>query len=317
MTPTTLPADALGGGLLDEGVAVRFIRTERAWHGPTGIVTRVFKGAHTCLVTSHDGEADGNGEVWTKDLALDLTHWTARAQVCRVVAAGQKCTHVWREFGYAVIRCEACSVAVPREGFQCRGCGGMPEQFVPCHGSVCAACAAKGVKDDHYPGVLKPTMPDKWVRKPAPAWHLLPISEGGQLPDELAHFAPALLAGHVRLVEAGKVGIRGVLGEWDTTRLCYGNPRPPGADEYGNIDTPVRNQLCGWRRIGPWRVIEAGPHGWSVDVQPQFKGGTLVGDHHVRGPETGDAGKRLADLAALSAGFALASGPDLVMPEGA
>ena len=79
-------------GLLRRGMPVRFLRSERAWHGPTGVVTEVFDGAVTALVTSHGGEADGNGEVRTCGITIDYTdpaalylslHWLAdRGHLC-------------------------------------------------------------------------------------------------------------------------------------------------------------------------------------------------------------------------------------------
>ena len=59
--------------LLRRGAPVKFVGTERAWHGPRGIVTLVFDRAVTCCVTSHGGGADGNGEVRCADLELDLS----------------------------------------------------------------------------------------------------------------------------------------------------------------------------------------------------------------------------------------------------
>lgn len=72
--------------LLRRGSPVNFLKRKRLagepearpWHGPTGVVTQVFDGALTVLVTSHGGEADGNGEVRTSRLALDLSDLTGR-----------------------------------------------------------------------------------------------------------------------------------------------------------------------------------------------------------------------------------------------
>jgi hypothetical protein len=105
---------------------------------------------------------------------LDLTRAEARHRLCVVLTAGERCDH----------RCE--------QWPQCANMSGH-------EWTVCSRCGAYTDKGEigH-------------LRKSAPAWHLLPVGEGGALPAEYAHHAPALLARHARRVAAGMGGIVGI-----------------------------------------------------------------------------------------------------------
>ena len=121
------------------------------------------------------------------------------------LAEGERCTHRWEERGYAVMACCDCGRSFARTGFQCRGCGGMPEEFVPCHGSVCRACAARGITPDSYPGVHSPVRPSKEIRAPAPIWWALPDTSA--LPVWVCR---AVVHASVLRVVAGMGVVRGV-----------------------------------------------------------------------------------------------------------
>lgn len=130
-----------------------------------------------------------------------------------------------------------------------------------------------------------------------PAWHLLPVCEGGSLPDAFAQHSSALLAWHARDVAAGGRGVVGVLGEWCVDR----NPdrvlhiRYPLIDEHG----------CAFARD----VVRADGVAWTIKRR-QYQ------DAIACGPETGEAGKSAADAAARAAGYALLDGDLLATCQG-
>ena len=118
----------------------------------------------------------------------------------------------------------------------------------------------------------------EWVRKPAPAWHLLPVAEGGSLPAEYAHHSAALLACFATRVAAGMGGIVDVLPSWRWISK-YGRHWRRG----DTLDVRERDVLSeGWH--AGWRCRR---------------------ERCAAGPETGEAGKFAADATALVAGFAL------------
>lgn len=121
-----------------------------------------------------------------------------------------------------------------------------------------------------------------WLRKPAPAWHLLPVALGGTLPNENAWAVPALLDAHARRVLAGKGPMCAVVRPWGQpgSHAVYMD-RPTVAGE-------------GAVQYAPYSVPNRHWHGWSSGF--------------ARGPETGEVGKAAADAAALAAGFALLDG---------
>ena len=117
-----------------------------------------------------------------------------------------------------------------------------------------------------------------YLRQPAPAWHLLPTTEGGTLDGSLAAHSPALLAAHAQMVAIGK-GLLGVLGNW----------RP--ADSMPERQFRPR-WAPGCNNDNAYTICE--PRGWRYGFC-----------YEVGGPETGDAGKAKADAAAIEAGYAL------------
>ena len=112
----------------------------------------------------------------------------------------------------------------------------------------------------------------------SPAWHLLPVALGGQLPAEYAHHSAALLACFATRVAAGMGGIVDVLPSWRWISK-YGRHWRRG----DTLDVRERDVLSeGWH--AGWRCRR---------------------ERCAAGPETGEAGKFAADAAALAAGFAL------------
>ena len=127
----------------------------------------------------------------------------------------------------------------------------------------------------------------EWVRKPAPAWHLLPVAEGGSLLDEHAKHSPVLLACHATRVAAGMGGIVDVLPSWRWISK-YGRHWLRG----DTLDVRERDVLSeGWH--AGWRCRR---------------------ERCAAGPETGEAGKFAADAAALVAGYALLDDDVLRLP---
>ena len=125
----------------------------------------------------------------------------------------------------------------------------------------------------------------EWVRKPAPAWHLLPVAEGGSLPAEYAHHSAALLACFATRVAAGMGGIVDVLPSWRWISK-YGRHWRRG----DTLDVRERDVLSeGWH--AGWRCRR---------------------ERCAAGPETGEAGKFAADATALVAGFALLDDGDVL-----
>ena len=121
----------------------------------------------------------------------------------------------------------------------------------------------------------------------SPAWHLLPVAEGGSLPAEYAHYSAALLACHATRVAAGMGGIVDVLPSWRWISK-YGRHWRRG----DTLDVRERDVLSeGWH--AGWRCRR---------------------ERCAAGPETGEAGKFAADAAALVAGYALLDDDVLRLP---
>ena len=121
----------------------------------------------------------------------------------------------------------------------------------------------------------------------SPAWHLLPVAEGGSLPAEYAHHSAALLACFATRVAAGMGGIVDVLPSWRWISK-YGRHWRRG----DTLDVRERDVLSeGWR--AGWRCRR---------------------ERCAAGPETGEAGKFAADAAALVAGYALLDDDVLRLP---
>ena len=248
MTPeTTVPAD-LFPGLLDIAPGV-------VWCGPVvWFDQHQQRGTGEWIVSAYGPGGMAHGAAM-KRLKLPLHRPEARAQLCRVLAAGERCP-------------------------ECKGARVDTTKPITSATTPCPICHGSG-----------------YLRKPAPAWHLLPATEGGTLPATLAEHSPALLARHARIVAAGGEGIVGVLGEWvfngggSVDTWCrfavVGEDPSPGNIGLVALDTLdyTRNPVRGW-----WRY-----------------GGPL-------GPETGAAGRACADAAALAAGYALLTDGVLVLP---
>lgn len=158
-------------------------------------------------------------------------------------------------------------------------------------GLRCAACEGRVAKLAAGEWVRVPTVAPcancngtGWLRKPASAYHLAPPEEGGALPAEHAAHAPALLAAHAMSVARGGPGIVGVLGRWQ------GHERL------------TRRALC-----GDDADVFVCDRGWEV----------RDGNDHLlaHGPETGPAGRALADAAARAHGYALLDGDTLTLPD--
>lgn len=91
-------------------------------------------------------------------------------------------------------------------GRKCPACDGTGDHPLrDAKGQTCDRCSGTG-----------------YLRKPAPAAHLLPVSELGTLPDGFARHSPRLLQAHAESVAGGGPGVVGVLGEWEWTALDYG-----------------------------------------------------------------------------------------------
>ena len=147
-------------------------------------------------------------------------------------------------------------------------------------GKRCTTCGGTG------------TIGTGWLRKPAPAWHLLPKALGGTLPDEYAAHTPALLSCHAARVAAGQPGL---------VVLFPYRVLPEGITRYRDDGGPLLS-VCkeGTAEVG---------RGWWFKLAYADYGATAAG------PENGEAGKLLADAAALAAGYALIDGETLRLPE--
>ena len=180
-----------------------------------------------------------------EEWALDLREHLGRMQLSKTLGEGQLCPRCIQ--GTGELSRESCA----------RGFGSSLRCICLCHESG-------------------------YIRKPSFALHLLPVKEGGQLPDEFAHHSPFLLSHHARLVASGKPGIVKVLWEWVPSRSFPGFRRSclsHGAHAFvlETPDTSPPGTRCPW--------------GWSF--------------RHMNGPETGEEGKNVVDSRLLKAGYAL------------
>lgn len=129
-----------------------------------------------------------------------------------------------------------------------------------------------------------------YTRKPDPIWHLLPATESPTgLPPELAASSPGLIACSVARVAVGLGVVRGVLLPWHERRTGAYRSTVDGPDPDSPWEARVlRTPLQGGRAVS-WQAVAGS------------------------GPEPGDAGKALADAAALAAGFALVNAAGTVV----
>lgn len=93
--------------------------------------------------------------------------------------------------------CRAQLRLVLERGLRCPGCGGSGERDGE---------DAFGVSE-----TVSCPCETGWQRAPVATSHLMPRCEGGSLPDDIAHHAPALLVAHALSVAAGGRGIVGLL----------------------------------------------------------------------------------------------------------
>lgn len=181
--------------------------------------------------------------------------------------------------------CRAQLARVLGRGLDCPKCGGTGE--MDDHDTIehdqrkCVSCLGSG-----------------WDRPPAPVRHLVPRAELGDLPDEHSVHSAALLTAHALDIAAGGRGVVGVLGPWVNQT---GDAYPKGSRGWG-------------------REVVAGERPWPCWVHaPEWRAGTFqwyVGQTHASGSESGHEGRRLADEAALSAGFALIEPDGIRLPVG-
>ena len=115
---------------------------------------------------------------------------------------------------------------------------------------------------------------------------------------------PDVVAWSVLAVARGGEPPRCVLDEWRTERLVCGR-NTPGADEHGNVECATRSYKAAPRRFGSWRRASVTPDGWYLETTERIPDGGSATISYVKGPETGDAGRAVADAAALAAGYAL------------
>lgn len=184
---------------------------------------------------------------------LDLTRPEAAWRLCVVVAAGERCECPSRKAVYVVTDWKK-------------------------HGPApnCQACNGTG-----------------YLRKPAPAWHLLPVKFGGTFPDFYENDCPALLACHATSVAGGGMGIVDILSPWVEHDDCWIRK---SVIHHGN-------GLYAKKQYSPTFV-----HGWQNGIIP--------GDGNLiwrSGDEVGEEAKAILDRDTLAAGYPLL-GP-LRLPE--
>lgn len=160
------------------------------------------------------------------------------------------------------------------KGERCLYCDGSGlHPLADAKGQTCARCSGTG-----------------YLRRPAPAWHLLPRRLGGQLPDDLAAHAAVLLARHAEIVAAGGEGIKNILGAWQ------------------------KDASGVWWRLS---VLGLGG-GYFCDAEEHRHNPALSGwgiyNRLLYGHETGEAGKAAADGVALADGYALLDGDGIRLP---
>ena len=182
-------------------------------------------------------------------VSLPLFRMEARHRLCVVLASPQECD---------ASGCDAGRLSMEKPN----GNG---------YDAACSKCGGTGYKKSFRPS----------------GWHLLPQSEGGLLPDHLAHLAPSLLACHALQISYGFGEVAGLLSPW--------------ALEGVRVPIVQRQNLllelqCGSGRgrgiSRGWRALLRGKEGlrrWGV----------------VAGPEYLEEGEKAADRAALGAGYAL------------
>jgi hypothetical protein len=123
-----------------------------------------------------------------------------------------------------------------------------------CHGECCGNGEIEG--GYHQPSRVDcPTCQGRgWLRKPAPAWHLLSESDGGRLSLPEGEHAPALLARHARIVAAGGLGIRGV----HRREAGLVDFMPFGYEVLSGAGLPPRRWTMSERLANGYAVIEDG-----------------------------------------------------------
>lgn len=166
---------------------------------------------------------------------------------------------------------------------------------------------------EHLPGYAGPPCPScrgtGYLRPPAPARHLLPVSELGDLPDALAVESAGLLACHVARVLAGLGGVQGVFEDWKNPGRAIVN----AVQRWPSGEYASRWCLSSDLRLEVGSLIlgrhDYRPGWWLVENDLGRRQGP-----RASGPETGPAGMAAADRAALLAGFALHNADGMVLP---
>ena len=189
---TTIPASKFGDALLLVAPGV-------AWRGPLG----VFEAGvwHEALSLDRSTTApdewfinrivDGEDESVSLDrLRLPLTRPEARAQLQRVLLAGERCP-------------------------LCAGSGKVSDdealRDLALRAGTAVALALPALADFGRAACAGECHGSGYLRRPSSVRHLMPAGEGGDLPDALAQHAPALLAHHALDVAAGGRGVVGVI----------------------------------------------------------------------------------------------------------
>lgn len=180
MNPTTLPGNALPDLLTGWVGPVLVLEDSKPWAYDSHL--RGLHRVHPPTTGQHPIIHEDDDFCRLYNVRLDLTRSEALSQALLVLARGMRCS------GFP-----GCSnnIECPVSGWSCPGC---VDCYHPMPTVVCA-CAGTG-----------------YLRKPAPAYHLVTAEFGGQLPAGYAEHSAALVACHATRVAAGILGPQGFRG---------------------------------------------------------------------------------------------------------